>query len=107
MNQYIHNNHKLKDMKLHLFQGGLLHSKIMTIDGRMAMVGSANLDRRSFELNYEVNMAIFDRGFVGRIDERQRSYAERSREITLDEVRGWGLLRRLRNNLLALASPLL
>ena len=52
-------------------------------------------------------MAIFDRGFVGRIDERQRSYAERSREITLDEVRGWGLLRRLRNNLLALASPLL
>ena len=94
-------------VKLHLFQGGLLHSKIMTIDGRMAMVGSANLDRRSFELNYEVNMAIFDRGFVGRIDERQRSYAERSREITLDEVRGWGLLRRLRNNLLALASPLL
>lgn len=90
-----------------LFRHGLLHSKIMTVDSRMAMVGSANLDRRSFDLNYEVNMAVFDREFVAELDVRQVSYLARSREITLDEVRGWGVLRRMRNNLLALASPLL
>ena len=90
-----------------LFQDGLLHSKILTVDGRMGMVGSANLDRRSFELNYEVNMAVFDHEFVEELDARQVSYAERSREITLEEVRNWSVFRRLRNNLLSLASPLL
>jgi cardiolipin synthase len=93
--------------KLYLFQHGLLHAKIMTVDGRMVMFGSANLDRRSFELNYEVNMAVFDPDLVHEIDERQQSYIDRSREITLDEVRDWSMLRRLRNNLMALASPLL
>lgn len=94
-------------VRLHLFRPGLLHAKIMTVDGRMAMVGSANLDRRSFELNYEVNMALFDPDFVAELDERQQSYVERAREISLQEVRDWSWLRRLRNNLLALASPLL
>ncbi|RMC37745.1 cardiolipin synthase [Paracoccus alkanivorans] len=94
-------------VRLFLFRPGLLHAKILTVDGRMAMMGSANLDRRSFELNYEVNMALFDPGFVAELDERQQSYVERSREITLQEVRGWSWLRRLRNNLLALAAPLL
>ncbi len=92
---------------LMLFQPGLLHSKIMTIDGDIAMIGSANLDRRSFELNYEVNMAVFDPALIAELDARQASYVRRSRRITLDEVRGWSLLRRLRNNLMALASPLL
>lgn len=94
-------------VRLHMFQPGLLHAKIMTVDGRMAMVGSANLDRRSFELNYEVNMAVFDEALVAAIDARQASYLDRAQEITLNEVRGWSVLRRLRNNLLALASPLL
>ena len=94
-------------VRIFLFQHGLLHAKIMTVDGRMAMIGSANLDRRSFELNYEVNMALFDSGFVTELDQRQQSYVDRAREISLAEVRGWSWLRRLRNNLLALASPLL
>lgn len=94
-------------VRLMLFQPGLLHAKILTVDGRMAMIGSANLDRRSFELNYEVNMAVFDEALVAEIDARQVTYLERAREITLDEVRNWSVLRRLRNNLLALASPLL
>lgn len=94
-------------VRIMLFQHGLPHAKIMTVDGHMAMVGSANLDRRSFELNYEVNMAVFDKEFVAELDARQQTYLDRAREITLEEVRAWGVLRRLRNNLLALASPLL
>lgn len=94
-------------VRLMLFQPGLPHSKIMTVDGHMAMIGSSNLDRRSFELNYEINMAVFDGDLVADLDRRQESYIARSREITLEEVREWSFLRRLRNNLLALASPLL
>ena len=52
-------------------------------------------------------MCIRDRALIARIDARQASYVDRARELTLDEVRNWSLLRRLRNNLLALASPLL
>ena len=94
-------------VRLFLFEPGLLHAKIATVDGQMAMIGSANLDRRSFELNYEVNMALFDTDFVGQLDQRQASYVARARELTLQEVRDWSWARRLRNNLLALASPLL
>ncbi|MFD1057092.1 cardiolipin synthase [Paracoccus fistulariae] len=94
-------------VRLMLYGPGLLHAKIMTVDGRMAMIGSANLDRRSFELNYEVNMCILDPGIADDLNARQASYIARSHEITLSEVRNWSLLRRLRNNLLALASPVL
>lgn len=94
-------------VRLHLFAPGLLHAKIMTADGRMAMIGSGNLDRRSFELNYEVNMLILDHDEVAEIDARQDSYLARARELTLDEVNAWPRWRRLRNNLLALAAPLL
>ena len=94
-------------VRLHLFRPGLLHAKIMTVDGRMAMIGSANLDRRSFELNYEINMAVMDAAAVAELDARQDSYLARAEPITLEEVRAWSRLRRLRNNLLALASPLL
>ncbi|MDO5647056.1 cardiolipin synthase [Paracoccus sp. (in: a-proteobacteria)] len=94
-------------VRLMLFQGGLLHSKIMTVDGAMAMIGSANLDRRSFDLNYEMNLLVVDRDFVAELDQRQASYIARARPIDLPEVQGWSAIRRVRNNLLALASPLL
>ncbi|AUH62843.1 cardiolipin synthase [Paracoccus zhejiangensis] len=94
-------------VRIYLFQPGLLHSKITTVDNRYAMIGSANLDRRSFELNYEVNMAIYDSGVTDELNQRQASYVARSVELSLEDVKNWSLLRRIRNNLLALASPLL
>ncbi|MCQ0971338.1 cardiolipin synthase [Paracoccus sp. TK19116] len=94
-------------VRLMRFRPGLLHAKIITVDGRMAMIGSANLDRRSFELNYEVNMLVVDESFCAKLDARQHSYVERADPLTLAEVRAWGALRRIRNNALALASPLL
>ncbi|MFD2439966.1 phospholipase D-like domain-containing protein [Paracoccus kondratievae] len=94
-------------VKLRLFQGGLLHSKIITADGRMVMLGSANMDRRSFELNYEMNMLFLGGDITERLDERQDGYIDRSRPLELDEIRSWSVWRRLRNNLLALAAPIL
>ena len=94
-------------VRLLLFQDGMLHSKLLTVDGRMAMIGSANLDRRSFELNYEISMLVVDGAFCATIDERQDTYIARSLPITQPEVRNWSRLRRIRNNALALAAPLL
>ncbi|MFH5772622.1 cardiolipin synthase [Paracoccus sp. NGMCC 1.201697] len=94
-------------VKLMLYRPGLLHSKIILADGRMAMIGSANMDRRSFELNYEMNMLFLDRDLIDQLEERQDSYIARSESITIGEIRSWSLWRRLRNNLLALAAPIL
>jgi cardiolipin synthase len=38
------------------YVGGLLHTKSLTLDGEVTLIGSANMDRRSFELNYENNI---------------------------------------------------
>ncbi|MCC7320494.1 MAG: cardiolipin synthase [Rubellimicrobium sp.] len=94
-------------VRLHLFRGGLLHAKIITVDGDIAMVGSANLDRRSFDLNYECNLLLHSAEETAKLDRRQDSYLARSRPVTIAEVRRWHALRRIRNNAMALAGPLL
>ncbi len=86
---------------------GLIHSKIMTVDGRFALIGSANLDHRSFDLNYENNM-LFDAPALTRaLDARQAEYVAASLPVTARQIAGWSWPRRIRNNMAALAGPLL
>ena len=42
------------------YVGGLLHTKSLTLDGEITLIGSANMDRRSFDLNYENNILVYD-----------------------------------------------
>jgi cardiolipin synthase len=65
------------------------------------------MDRRSFDLNYENNILLTDAALALALRERQDSYLARSRPVTLDEVRQWPVPRRLWNNLLAIAGPVL
>ena len=101
--------HALVDAGVHLraFEGGLLHSKIITVDGLFGMIGSANLDRRSFDLNYECNLLVHSPEMVQELDRRQGSYLARARPIPAQEVRSWSIPRRIYTNTLALAGPLL
>ena len=94
-------------VKLMLFEGGLLHAKIISVDDEMVMLGSANMDRRSFELNYEMNMLFLGGDLTEALDQRQQTYIDRAHPVDLEEIRDWSLWRRLRNNLLALAAPIL
>jgi cardiolipin synthase len=89
------------------FAPGLLHAKTMIADSEVALIGSANLDRRSFELNYENNILLVDRVTAAALRRRQREYIASSREITIDEVRRWPAYRRFMNNAVAMFSPLL
>jgi cardiolipin synthase len=86
---------------------GLLHAKTLTVDGQLCLMGSANLDRRSFELNFENNLLFFDDDLATDIRARQQSYIARSVEITLAEVEGWSWRKRLLNNLVATLGPVL
>ena len=94
-------------VRLWQFVPGLLHAKIMTVDGQLAMIGSANLDRRSFELNYEMNLTVVDPVLTAELDARQASYLARAVPLTAEEIAAWPMWRRVRNNALALATPLL
>ena len=94
-------------VRLHAFLPGLLHSKILTVDGRLALIGSTNMDRRSFNLNYENSLLIDSRSITAALDLVQQGYIDRATAVTAAQVGRWSVLRRIRNNSIALAEPLL
>jgi cardiolipin synthase len=53
------------------YEGGLLHTKSLTLDGEVTLIGSAHLDRRSFELNYENNILFYDLALTNAMRRRQ------------------------------------
>ena len=63
----------------------VLHAKHFTIDDDVAVIGSSNMDMRSFTLNLEISVMIHGRSFVSRLREVEQSYREESRELTLEE----------------------
>ena len=89
------------------YQGGLLHAKTLTVDGELALVGSANMDRRSFELNYENNILFYNPALTADVRQRQQDYLDASRLVELAEVTAWPPSRRLLNNAVAMLSPLI
>jgi cardiolipin synthase len=88
-------------------EGGLLHAKTATIDRTLALVTSANLDIRSFWLNFEVSMFVYDDDFAGMLRFLQTKYVGESRQIHLDEWRRRPIWRRLVDNTAQLFGPLL
>lgn len=94
-------------VRIHLFQDGLIHSKIVTVDGVFGMVGTANLDHRSFDLNYENSLLFSCPQVTAALDARQHSYIARALRLDRADIALWPIWRRLRNNTIAIASPLL
>jgi cardiolipin synthase len=89
------------------FEGGLLHTKSLTLDGEITLIGSANMDRRSFDLNYENNILLCDRALTAEMRVRQDAYLAQSHEVTTDMVAQWPITRRLWNNAIAMLGPVL
>ena len=94
-------------VEIHEFNGGLLHAKTMTVDRQLFMVGSANLDRRSLELNFEISMLGWDNVFASQLRFLQIQYIEQSSGITSNMWAKRSVMRRLANNAAGLLSPLL
>jgi len=89
------------------FHGGLLHAKTITMDGEVTLVGSANMDRRSFDLNYENNLLLSDTAVTDAVRARQEAFIARSREVHSADVAAWSMPRRLWNNAAAVVGPVL
>ena len=92
---------------IHEYGGGLLHAKTLTVDGLVTFMGSTNLDRRSFDLNFENNVLLQDAATTAAVMARQADYIAGSEPVTLDAVRRWPWPRRMWNNALATLGPVL
>lgn len=89
------------------YEPAVLHAKTVVVDGAWSLVGSANLDFRSFTLNFELGAVVFDRAFAALLEGRfVRDLAE-SREATLADVERRGFADRARLGLARLLAPLL
>ena len=74
---------------IHEYQTSMIHTKTVTVDGAYALIGSPNFDTRSFGLNYEEALVVYDSALTRALN---RSFAEdlgNAREVTLDEVAAW------------------
>ena len=94
-------------VEIHEYRDGLLHTKALVVDGEVALVGSANMDRRSVELNFENNVLIYDPGLCADLRALQDRYVARSQPVTMSIVETWSVGRRLWNNTVALLGPVL
>ena len=97
----------LEGAKVYIYQKGFLHAKSVMVDGRCACVGTANMDIRSFELNFEVNAVIYDEGAVGQLEENFKEDLNFCTRLEKEQYLKRGLLLRIKEQLCRLLSPLL
>ena len=89
------------------FKGGLLHTKSVVVDREIALFGSVNLDVRSFWLDFEVTLGVYDPDFAGRLLALQDTYIQDSTSVDQQTWEQRPNKERFLENLARLASPLL
>ena len=93
-------------VKVFEYGAGLLHSKTLVADQMVSLIGSANMDRRSLELNFENNILLYSAEVSQQIRQRQNVYLAASVEITRADVKERSFLRRFTENVMTMAGAL-
>ena len=94
-------------LRIFRYQPGFLHQKVVLIDRDTAAVGSANLDNRSFRLNFEIMVVTVDEGFAQEVERMLEADFEQSVEMTLDDRKRLHRLQQLGMRVARLVSPIL
>jgi cardiolipin synthase len=87
------------------YQPAILHEKLWVVDDGLTVVGSANLDNRSFRLNFEISCFVWNRELNARLARGFLRDLEDSREVTLRQVESEGYLQKLGEAAMNLLSP--
>ncbi|CAM4138993.1 cardiolipin synthase [Lederbergia lenta] len=93
--------------KVYKYENGFIHAKTIVADGKIATVGTANIDVRSFRLNFEVNAFLYDEELVGELVEIFSNDMDRSSELTLEEYLKRPMFIRFKESVSRLLSPIL
>ena len=94
-------------VRIFRYQPGFLHQKALLIDHDVSMLGSANLDNRSFRLNFEVSLLTFDEGFNAQVANILEEDFSRSRELVNADRHNLHRLQQLGMRVARLISPIL
>lgn len=94
-------------VNIHTYKAGMLHAKTITVDDAFALLGSANLDIRSFYLNFEVNVLLYGKQITQHLRFAQQNYLNDCDSITLSAWRKRPLLKQYAEGVASLFSPLL
>jgi len=94
-------------VRIALFEGGLLHTKSIVIDGEFSLFGSVNLDMRSLWLNFELSLFIYDTGFASELKAMQDVFLAQSTMADIKEWRDRPTHLRIVDDTIRLFGPLL
>lgn len=94
-------------IKIYLYEAGFLHAKTLVVDGMVASVGTANLDIRSFKLNFEMNAFIYNQEVATRLENIFIEDMKASHLLTLEEYQRRPLFNRFKESISRLLSPIL
>lgn len=94
-------------IKIYNYQKGFIHAKTIVADSTVMSIGTANLDIRSFKLNFEVNAFIFDDRIAKEGEVQFMKDVEESEEITKEIYDNRSIIIRIKESLIRLVSPIL
>jgi cardiolipin synthase len=94
-------------IKLYRYTAGFMHQKVFLVDRQCSAVGSANLDNRSFRLNFELTLLNFDRDAIRAVETMLREDFDHSRRVALEEYSARGFAFRLAVQSARLLAPVL
>ena len=94
-------------VRIFLYRKGFVHAKTVVADSRLSVVGTANMDIRSFDLNFEIMSVIYGKEFAGQMEQMYSDDLEECREVTLGEWNQIGMLNKLTNSIARLISSFL
>ena len=94
-------------VKIYFYKAGFTHSKVIIADGVFSSVGTANLDFRSLETNFEVNAMIYDEEIAGVLATQFLDDQEKSELIILEEWRNRPRMNKIKESFARIISPML
>ena len=94
-------------VKIYLFQEGFIHSKVIISDDSVCSIGTANLDVRSLEQNFEVNALIYSKEETITMKKQFSVFQKNSKQLTLEEHTARPKIDRVKEKLARLSSPLM
>ena len=90
-----------------LYKGAYFHSKTICVDSRICSIGSANMDIRSFSINYETNLVIYDEAVTQELEADFLEDLEHCVQFSADEYGAQRASNRLVDSVMRLGSPLI
>lgn len=93
--------------KCYTYDNGFIHSKMVSIDGKACTIGSANMDIRSFSLNFEVCAVIYDEATTKKLDEAFKKDLLQSTLLTMEHYKNRSLIVKFKEAISRLLSPIL